>query len=94
MATRPVRIRGGDKAVLERLRREVLDATGEKPTQQEALGAALPFALRHRGDLVAEATWQPLAAKQSRAWVAEVEADEGFEAVPPDRIDDVVYGEG
>jgi hypothetical protein len=92
MATSPVRIRDEDKAQLERLRREMLAATGDRPTQQEAVGKALEFALRHRDQFVAEATWTPLTPREFRKWVAMVEEDEGFEAVPADEIDDVVYG--
>ncbi|HEV8360968.1 MAG TPA: hypothetical protein VGR28_10990 [Candidatus Thermoplasmatota archaeon] len=92
MATSPVRIRDEDKAQLERLRQAMLAATGEKPTQQEAMGKALEFALRHRDRFVAEATWTPLTRQQFRKWVALVEEDEGFEAVPAEQIDDVVYG--
>jgi hypothetical protein len=92
MATSPVRIRDEDKAQLERLRRELLAATGEKPTQQEAVGRAIEFALRHRDQFVAETTWKPLTPREFRKWVSIVEEDPGFEAVPPSDIDDVVYG--
>lgn len=92
VATTPVRIRDEDKAQLERLRREMLAATGEKPTQQAAVGNAIDFALRHRDMFVAESTWKPLTSSEFRKWVKIVEEDEGFEAVPADEIDDIVYG--
>lgn len=93
MATSPVRMRDEDKAQLERLRRELSGVTGEKQTQQEVLGKAIAFALRHRDQFVAETTWKPLTPQQFRRWVELVEEGEGFEAVPPDQIDDIVYGD-
>lgn len=92
MATSPVRIRDEDKVHLERLRQEMLAATGEKPTQQVAVGSAIEFALRHRDQFVAESTWKPLTPREFKKWLAIVEDDEGFEAVSADKIDDVVYG--
>ncbi|MBI4392691.1 MAG: hypothetical protein HY556_02690 [Euryarchaeota archaeon] len=92
MATSPVRIREEDKAQLERLRREILAAEGERPTQQETIAKIIEFAVRHRDQFVAEATWTPLTPREFRKWVALVEAGQGFEAVSPAEIDDIVYG--
>lgn len=93
MATTPVRIRDDDKAQLEQLRRAMQAATGERPTQQEALGRAIEFALRNKGQFVSEGTWKPLTPKQFRHWVASVEKSAGWKAARPHEIDDVVYGE-
>ncbi|MCA1813502.1 MAG: hypothetical protein LC624_06080 [Halobacteriales archaeon] len=94
MATRRVRIDEDDKVLLEKLRCALGDASGDKPTQQETLGAALAFAWRRRDEFVSESAWKPLTARQFQAWIDDIEGSEGFEATPPDQIDDIAYGDG
>lgn len=93
VATSPVRIRDDDKRLLERLRREIEKATGEKPTQQDVAGKAFEFALRHRDQFVAEAVWEPVSPKDLRKWLARIDESEGFDAVPASQIDAIVYGD-
>jgi hypothetical protein len=93
VATSPVRIREEDKAHLDQLRAALTEALGAKPTQQDAVGHLIAFALRHRDLFVSEAAWKPMTKKQFAAWARGVVDDEGWEPVPPERIDDVVYGD-
>jgi hypothetical protein len=89
-----VRIRDEDKRGLERLRNALSEATGEKVTQQEALHRLVEFGLHHRDEFLSEAAWRPLTKKEIQAWMRAVESNPGWDAVPPDQIDDVVYGDG
>jgi hypothetical protein len=93
VATSPVRIGDEEKLQLERLRREVTAATGERPSQQEVLGDAIGFALRHRDQFLIEAAWRPLTDEEIRAWEQAARKERGWKAVRAEDIDDVVYGE-
>lgn len=93
MATSPVRIRDEDKAALERLRREVAAATGEKPTQQDIAGKAFAFALRHRDEFVAEEVGRPWTEAEWRKLEADIRRLGGWDPVAPEDIDDIVYGD-
>lgn len=93
MATSPVRIDDEDKAQLERLRREYAAASGERPNQQELLGRAIGFALRHKDEFLVESAWRPLTEDEIRAWMAEPRRSRGWKPVAPEDIDEMVYGE-
>ncbi|MGQ0535288.1 MAG: hypothetical protein ACT4PT_04370 [Methanobacteriota archaeon] len=92
MATSPVRIGDEHKAELERLRDAVAGATGTRASQQDVLGAAIEFALRHRDEFVTETAWRPLSEEEIRGWRERVAKMRGWKAVRPEDIDDVVYG--
>jgi len=89
VATSPIRIRDEDKGQLERLRREITAATGTRLPQQDVVGKALEFALRHRERFLVEAAWKPLTAAEIRRWSAKTHA---LGAWSIDEIDDIVYG--
>lgn len=94
MGTTPVRVRHEDKDRLERLRQELTATTGHRPTQQELIGKAVEFALRHKDEFVAEVAWKPMPTKNIERWLKAARSGPGWDPVPVDEIDRLVYGDG
>lgn len=91
MASSPVRIREQDKARLEKLRQELVAASGQRPSQQEAISKVIEFASRHKEDFIGEAVWQPLDTAAIKRWLQTKSHDWGD--VSHEDIDRVVYGD-
>jgi hypothetical protein len=90
MASTPIRIRNEDKARLERLQHELSRASGKKPSQQEVIGRAVEFTMRHKDEFLREAAWAPPALGATRRWLAQAEDLGGWSAQD---IDAIVYGD-
>lgn len=92
MKTSPVRIREQDKERVRRLSRDLALAHGRPASQQATISRALEFALDRRDEFLRGSNWKPLSAAEIKSWEDRIRKTKGWEPVPVEEIDAVVYG--